>query len=250
MDIFFELHTNLPREGPGDNESTKRALSYLKALPKDPLIVDVGCGPGMQTIQLAKLIDGKIIALDTHQPYLDVLNAQAKKHNVEQRIKTLNHSMFDLPFEENSIDVIWSESSIYIYGFKGALRDWKQLLKEGGYFVASELSWVKNNPPSECLEFWNREYPQMLSIEENLKIIKNLNYILISYFEIPKNSWMENYYSPLKKKIKSLQNKYKKKRAILATLEKEMEEIRIFKKYNSYYGYVFYIMQKNNFKKD
>jgi len=244
MDIFFELHTDLPREGPGDNESTIKAFSYLKELPSDPFIVDIGCGPGMQTIQLAKLTDEKIISLDTHQPYLDILQEQAKQHKVDEKIKILNHSMFDLPFEENSIDVIWSESSIYIYGFKEALRDWKKLLKEGGFFVVSEVSWVKKNPPIECLDFWNREYPPMVSIEENLRIIKNMNYTLISFFEIPKSSWMEHYYTPLKRKIKTLKEKYKRNKRILITLEKEMEEIRIFEKYNSYFGQVFYIMQK------
>ena len=73
-EIFFEVHSNLPRAGPGSNESTNRAFKSLKNLPAKPRILDIGCGPGMQTIELAKLSGGQIEALDNHQPFLDQLN--------------------------------------------------------------------------------------------------------------------------------------------------------------------------------
>lgn len=243
MDIFFEVHSGLPREGPGDNASTKRAFSFLTDLPPKPIIIDIGCGPGMQTVQLAKLMDGEIIALDTHQPFLDELNRRAKRERVEGKIKVLNQSMFDLPFEEGSLDTIWAESSIYIYGFSDGLKDWKKYLKKAGYFVVSELSWVKSNPPAECIRFWEDVYPQMNSIEDNLRTIKDLGYKLIHHFEVPKQSWMINYYTPLKKRIDVLKKKYENNEKILDILDGEMEEIKIFERFHRYYGYVFYIMQ-------
>jgi hypothetical protein len=30
MEYFYELYTGLPRGGPGDNKSTRKAFSYLK----------------------------------------------------------------------------------------------------------------------------------------------------------------------------------------------------------------------------
>jgi len=45
--VFWEVHSGLPREGPGDNKSTKKAYMMLEDLPKNPCILDVGCGPGM-----------------------------------------------------------------------------------------------------------------------------------------------------------------------------------------------------------
>jgi len=36
--------------------------------------VDIGCGPGMQTLELARISGGRIVAVDNHQPFLDVLS--------------------------------------------------------------------------------------------------------------------------------------------------------------------------------
>ena len=39
----------------------------LTDLPKKPSILDLGCGTGIQSINLAKLAKGKVIALDIHR---------------------------------------------------------------------------------------------------------------------------------------------------------------------------------------
>ena len=53
--IFWELHSGLPREGPGDNESTRKAYFMLNHLLENPRILDIGYGPSMQTIEITKL---------------------------------------------------------------------------------------------------------------------------------------------------------------------------------------------------
>lgn len=69
MQYFYELYTGLPRGGPGDNNSTRKSFSYMKELPLKPLFLNIGCGPGMQTIEIAKLSRGTIIALDNYQHF-------------------------------------------------------------------------------------------------------------------------------------------------------------------------------------
>ena len=93
MEYFYELYTGLPRGGPGDNESTRKAFNCMEDLPAEPLILDIGCGPGMQTLELARLSGGKIIALDNHQGFLDKLIEDAKRENLEDQIEILNQSI-------------------------------------------------------------------------------------------------------------------------------------------------------------
>ena len=61
-DIFFDIHKDLPREGSGREEYTLKAFEMIPAI-KNPRILDIGCGPGLPTIQLAKLTDGEVIGI-------------------------------------------------------------------------------------------------------------------------------------------------------------------------------------------
>ena len=98
MQYFYELFEALPRGGPGDEESTRRAYNTIPNPPEQPLILDIGCGPGIQTIELAKLSKGKIIALDNHQAFLDKLMEKAKEQELSGQIVTQNKSMLEMDF--------------------------------------------------------------------------------------------------------------------------------------------------------
>jgi ubiquinone/menaquinone biosynthesis C-methylase UbiE len=74
----MEIHRGLPRQGPGDAASTTRAFAMLALKTDKPRILDVGCGPGAQTIDLARLSNGAITALDSGQTFLDELEARIK----------------------------------------------------------------------------------------------------------------------------------------------------------------------------
>ncbi|MFX0132612.1 MAG: class I SAM-dependent methyltransferase [Candidatus Hodarchaeota archaeon] len=243
MDFIFELHTDLPREGPGSNEFTRKAFLMLKDLPKKPKILDIGCGTGMQTIEIAKLTEGKIIALDIHQPFLDKLKSRAINEGVLNKIEVLNRTMFAMDFEENFFDLIWSEGAIYFLGIEKGLKEVKRFLKRGGYVVVSELCWLKKDPPEEARNFFQSEYPGMQSIEQNIKVINDLGYQLIDYFILPKSAWCDNYYIPLEKRVKLLRKKYKNDPEAKKLLDSTQNEINIFRKHSDYYGYVFFIMK-------
>ena len=73
-ELFWEIHSGNPREGPREFQSTKRAFDMLKDLPSNPRILDIGCGPGTQTIDLSLLTDGTIIAIDNHPQFLEDLD--------------------------------------------------------------------------------------------------------------------------------------------------------------------------------
>jgi ubiquinone/menaquinone biosynthesis C-methylase UbiE len=103
---FYELFVDLPRGGPGDNEYTRKAFAYLKDLPSEPHILDIGCGHGMQTIELARISNGKIIALDNYQSFLDILIKKAKEEGVTGSITPKNQSMLKMDFNNETFDII------------------------------------------------------------------------------------------------------------------------------------------------
>ena len=243
LDIFFEVHSGLPREGPGDNESTKKAYLMLHNLPENPRILDIGCGPGMQTITLAKLSNSRIEAVDNHQPFLEQLEKNAEKEGVSEKITAVNGDMCALDYEDGSFDMVWCEGAIFIIGFEKGLREWKTLLAAKGYLVVSEMSWLTFNPPEEVKKFLTEAYPAIKTINENLAAIKKTGYRVISHFVLPKESWWTHYYTPIEAKLPSLKLKYTDDKEALAHLAAEELEIDMFRKYSDYYGYVFYVMQ-------
>ncbi len=74
FEIFFEIFGSLPRQGPGNLASAQKALRLCEDLPNAPEILDLGCGTGGQTLQLAELTQGSILAVDIHAPSIEKLN--------------------------------------------------------------------------------------------------------------------------------------------------------------------------------
>jgi len=243
MSVFFEIHRDNPREGPGDNASTRKAFSLLKDLPAQPQILDIGCGPGMQTLELAANCSGIITAVDNHQPFLDVLERRAREAGLAERIRIVNRSMFDLDFAPESFDVIWAEGAIYIIGFKKGLKDWSEYLKPGGYIAVTELSWLKPDPPEALIDFWGVHYPDMKTTEENSATIQSLGFQEIDKFVLPESAWWD-YYNPVLKRVSILRAKYAGNPEVMQELDAQQAEMAMYRKYHEYYGYVFYIMRK------
>lgn len=244
MDLFFEIHRDIPREGPGDNDSTKQAITMLKDVPSNPTILDIGCGPGMQTIELAKNMNGKIFAIDTHKPFLDRLLETAINKDVSHKIEAKEMSMFSLEFREDSFDVIWCEGAIFIIGFEKGIQEWRKYIKTGGYLVVSEVSWLREDIPEEPKNFWESDYPGIKGIADNMKIIKKSGYSAVGYFIIPERGWWKDYYNPLTDRISKLRKKYINNKEANDRMDNTLREIELYKRYSDYYGYVFYIMKK------
>ena len=245
IEYLYELCEALPRSGPGDNEYTKRAFDSIPQPQKHPFILDIGCGQGMQTIELAKISDGKIIALDNHQAFLDILMECARNEGVEKNIIPKNMSMLDMNFEEKTFDIIWSEGALYFMGFQNGLKRCHKLLKDKGNLAVTELVYTVPNPPNIVIEYFDSEYPDIKYIEENIETIKNEEFNLISNFTLPESAWLDNYYCPIEKEIPRLNKKYQGNQIALSIFEGFRNEINFYKKYSKFYGYEFFIMQKS-----
>ncbi len=115
MQFFYEIFdASLPRLGPGDDASTRKALDMLlttRPQRKDAKlrILDIGCGNGAQTIQLAKYADGTITAVDNHKPFLDELQRRAEAESLSEKIELCLKDMRALGIEMGSFDLIWAE---------------------------------------------------------------------------------------------------------------------------------------------
>ncbi|UCC39807.1 MAG: methyltransferase domain-containing protein [Candidatus Aminicenantes bacterium] len=242
-DIFFEIHQDLPREGPGRNKYTRKAFHILPKLDK-PRILDVGCGTGGPTLELARLSQGEVVGVDIHQPYLDKFSRKIEQAGLSDRVKAMNSSMFKMNFLDESFDIIWAEGSIFIIGFERGLKEWRRFIKPNKFLVVHEMAWLQPDPPQEIDDYWKKLYAGIMTVPENLEVVSGCGYSLIGHFTLPEDAWWLEYYGPLEKRIQKLRIKYTDNPKALAVLDEEQLEIEMFKKYSKWYGSVFFIMQK------
>ena len=247
MEYFYELYEALPRCGPGNNESTRQAYSFIPDIPDHPLVLDIGCGPGVQTLELARLSGGRIIALDNHKPFLDELMKRARTEGLAHQITTMNISMHDMDFEDKRFDIIWSEGALYFMGFQNGLRRCHQLLKNNGCLAVTELVLLDPDPPLPLMEYLKNEYPAIMDIRGNMELIGNEEYNVISHFTLDKPAWLESYYIPMERELARLSKKYEDNEIASAAFEGMRKEIDMYKRYGDFYGYEFFVMQKIGF---
>ncbi len=121
-EIFFEVYETLPRQGPGNRACAVRALGLCQGLPQSPAILDLGCGVGGQTFQLAELTSGSIVAIDSHPPSIERLQAAIAERGLSRRVSAVVGDMIRIEQPPGSFDLIWSEGALYNIGLRDALN--------------------------------------------------------------------------------------------------------------------------------
>jgi SAM-dependent methyltransferase len=237
LEVFREVQRGLPRQGPGNAESTLRALALCRGLPPRPEVLDIGCGPGLQTLALARALPGPITAVDLHPEYLEQLERAARAGGVADRVTTVVADMRALPFPDASFDLVWSEGAAYIMGFANAVAEWRQLLRPGGCLAVSELVWLTPDPPAEVADFFGQEYPAMADIETNLAIFEAAGYEVLGHLTLPEAAWWDDYYTPLAAKLPALRKRYRGDPDALAVVESTAREIEMRRRHPDAYGY-------------
>jgi ubiquinone/menaquinone biosynthesis C-methylase UbiE len=204
------------------NKYTRRAFQMLPELDQ-PRILDIGCGSGVPTMELARLSDGQIIGLDIDPSLLDKLTKKIEEAGLSDRVKTLKCSMFELDFPDESFDIIWAEGSIARIGFERGLKEWRRFLKPNGFLVVHD---------------------EITNITQKLEQISGCGYDLLGHFTSSEDIWWTEYYRPLEKRIREMRKKYSDDPQALLELDKEQREVELFKANPRRCSSVFFVMQK------
>jgi SAM-dependent methyltransferase len=244
FELICEYFSSIERQGPGSPEVTIKALSFIDNLTNKSRIADIGCGTGGQTMVLAKHTSGRIIGIDLFADFIDIFNANSQKLDFQDRVYGIVGSMDNLPFENEELDLIWSEGAIYNIGFERGLNEWHKFLKPGGFIAVSEASWFTEKRPVEIDRFWKDAYPEIDIISSKVEQIQQAGYIPVATFVLPENCWTEYFYDPQVLVQKQFLKKYVGNKAAEELVENQRYEAYLYNKYKNFYGYVFYIGRK------
>jgi SAM-dependent methyltransferase len=246
--LMEDLYRDAPRQGPGGDDQTARALELAvaagAAVGPGARIADLGCGTGAQTLALAGLTGADIDAVDILPSFLERLAERARKAGCGERIRPLRASMAELPFADGEFDAIWAEGSIYNLGFREGLSAWRRFLKSGGVICASELSWFGATRPVELEAYWKREYPGVDTVAAKLRIAEECGYVPVGYFPLPGRCWTEGYYRPLEGLIDPFLSRHGGGAEAKSVAEELRTERALYERYGNHYGYGFYVLKK------
>ena len=159
LKLICDFFSNMERQGPGSPDVTLKALSFIDNLTEKSLIPD----------------------------FIDIFNHNAKQSGLQDRVKGIVGSMDNLPFQNEELDLIWSEGAIYNIGFERGLNEWRRYLKPGGYIAVSESSWFTDERPAEINDFWVNAYPEIDTIPGQVAKIHKAGYLPVATFILPEN---------------------------------------------------------------
>jgi tRNA1(Val) A37 N6-methylase TrmN6 len=100
MNFFFKLYGDLPKQGPGSNESTLKALHAIPGYSRFESILDAGCGTGRHTILLAENTSARITALEYYDQQIETLDNNIRQKGLLDRVEIVKGSMDDLSFSQ------------------------------------------------------------------------------------------------------------------------------------------------------
>lgn len=121
-------------------------------------VVDLGCGPGTITCGFSSLLpQGKVIGIDASNSVIQ----QAKRTSVDLGTSNVEFQVADitcpLPFEDNSIDVIYTHQTLCHIPFPvSVIREAWRVLKPGGLIAMREydhMTWHPSLPGVEAYTF-------------------------------------------------------------------------------------------------
>jgi SAM-dependent methyltransferase len=124
-------------------------------------LLDVGCGPGTLTLDLAAAVTpGRAVGLDAVSEPLDVARANAEARG-DDTTEFVVGDVYDLDIPDASFDIVHAHQVLqHLSDPVAALQEMRRVCRAGGLIAARDadyaaMAWY---PPSPQLEAWQRLY--------------------------------------------------------------------------------------------
>jgi trans-aconitate methyltransferase len=238
---FLALYGALPRAAPGSDEATRAALGSLPIGPRRN-VLDLGCGPGAQTLSLTgALPESIIVAVDLLPTMVAETARRSRAAGAADQIFAAVADMASPPVPHGSQDLIWCEGAIYFLGVAAALRTWRSYLNDRGCVAFTEPVWLHPYPDKEIESWWSHEYPAMTDAIGVRQAVLDAGYSVIDSFVLPVEAWWNDYYSPMEARIPGFLAEYGWDEIAFEIAAAAEEEISMFRRFSDAFSYSFFV---------
>jgi ubiquinone/menaquinone biosynthesis C-methylase UbiE len=131
---YFGIQAYIGSTKHGGGQDSTDDLIKMCSIKKGSCVLDVGCGPGITAIHLAKRLDCEVIAVDLNEMMIE-------------RAKVMVADAQKLPFKDDEFDAVISESvTVFVPDRKKAISEYMRVTKPGGFIGLNEIFWRKEPP--------------------------------------------------------------------------------------------------------
>ena len=147
------------------SRTAENSAGYLLPyLGEGMALLDVGCGPGTITLDLAELVaPGEVVAIDAVSSVLEQADALRRRKGIDN-CSFQPGDVYHLGFEDGRFDVVHAHQLLqHLSDPVGALREMHRVLKPNGVLAArdadySSMTWAPDEP---LLDRWLELYHQV-----------------------------------------------------------------------------------------
>lgn len=114
---------------------------------KEDVILDIGCGGGVNVERFLKMTENKVYGLDYSDIAVEKSAERNQKEIEDERCEIIQGSVSKMPFNDNSFDIATAFETVYFWpDFVNDLKEVRRVLKDDGIiFIANEAVPVKDN---------------------------------------------------------------------------------------------------------
>lgn len=165
-------------------------LASLAAIKKGDRVLDVGSGLGGPARYLAAEHGCDVTGIDLTAEYCDVANTLAQWVGLADRVKHRQADALELPFEDESFDVAWTQHiSMNISDKNAFFAEMQRVVRPGGKLVIYDPVKGDDRP----LEFpvpWSRDgrISFLIKAEETRQILESQGLDLIEWYDASEKS--------------------------------------------------------------
>ncbi len=133
----FMAYIGVPYFRWGGMESTDR-LVELCEIDSEKRVLIVGCGTGHSTRHIAQKVGCEVVGLDISEMLIAMAQEKTEIMGLQDRVKFVVADAHDIPYENDTFDVLLTESVVLFMDKERALSEFARVVRPGGCVGLSE----------------------------------------------------------------------------------------------------------------
>jgi len=126
---------------PGGIEATNWLLAHGN-INKNSKVLEVACNRAKTMIKIHKEFGCEVTGIDLDDKFLEIANEAIKNKKLESKLNSIKGNAMELPFEDNTFDVVINEAMLTMQTDKGKAKcmdEYYRVLKPGGVLLTHDV---------------------------------------------------------------------------------------------------------------